>query len=65
MSVEGMRLRFQPKGSMCANCGKRNTDCNDLPFVEMLPILDTYKDYSDGECIHVMIVKCSEFVRLQ
>lgn len=63
--VEGMRLRFQPKGSMCAVCAKQNTNCNDLPFFEMLPILDKYKDMTGDEPVHVMIVKCSEFARLQ
>jgi hypothetical protein len=59
-----MKLRFQPKGSMCSVCAKRNTNCSDLPFYEMLPVMDKYKDCTGPETVHVMIVKCSEFQRL-
>lgn len=61
---EGMQVRFQPKGSMCAVCVKKNTDCNDLPFYEMLPILDKYQDLTGDEPVYVLIVKCSKFQRL-
>ena len=62
--VEEMILRFQPKGSMCAVCAKLRDDCTNLPFLEMRPVLDKYKDLSGLEPVHVLIVKCSEFQRL-
>ena len=61
MSVEGMQLRFQPKGSMCACCAFKYNDCSGLDFCAMLPIMKVIKD-EDGT---TMIVKCSEFKRLQ
>ena len=59
-----MKLRFQPKGSMCGTCAKANTNCQALPFHEMLPVLDKYQDLTGPEPVHVLIVKCSEFQRL-
>ena len=64
MSVEGMKLRFQPKGSMCGICAHSERDCRELSFLDMLPVLDSYKDLSGTDPVHVMIVKCSEFERL-
>ena len=61
MSVEGMVLKFQPKGSMCATCVDRRKSCKHLDFHLMVPVLETIKI----EDIAIMIVKCSEFKRLQ
>jgi len=61
VGVVGMEMRFQPKGSMCAVCAHRNRDCSELPFFEMLPIIEQHKE---GE-VHILIVKCREFARLQ
>lgn len=62
--IEGMVLRFQPKGSMCASCAKQSADCTDLPFFEMLPILDKYTDQTGEKPVSVLIVKCKEYHRL-
>jgi len=56
-----MKLRFQPKGSMCAVCADKDKDCSHLEFYKMLPVMETYQI---DDCT-AMIVKCSEFKRLQ
>ena len=58
--MEGTKLKFQPKGSMCLVCAKKNEDCSGLEFYKMLPVLDTYRDNGTS----MIIVKCSEFNRL-
>jgi len=60
MGDKEMKLRFQPKGSMCSACYKKENDCSELEFYKMLPIVENYR--KDG--LSVMIVKCSEFSRL-
>lgn len=47
-------MTYQPKGSMCANCTKKNEDCSKLDFSKMRPI-EMYHD--------VYIVRCTEFKR--
>lgn len=58
MGVEGIRLRFQPKGSMCQRCINMTNDCSNLEFFRMLPILEVIKPEVG---MTTMIVKCSEF----
>jgi len=56
-----MSVRYQPKGGMCAACSKRNSNCNNLPFSEMLPVLGEYKDLTGQYPVRVLVVKCSEY----
>ena len=58
-----MKTEYQPKGGMCAVCKKQNTNCNNLPFQQMKPVLDQYTDKTKPEHVQVLIVKCSEFER--
>ena len=44
---------YQPKGSMCATCRHRDSNCAALPF-ESMPV---YRRQSDGS----VVVICSEF----
>ena len=59
MSVEGMKLKFQPKGSMCTACKDRLKDCSGLNFYKM-PCVGTIK----AEGHSAMIVTCTSFKRL-
>lgn len=53
-----MKTTYQPKGSMCAACTKKNRDCSGLPFNAMAPIM-MHKYFHDERTV---IVRCSEFV---
>ena len=59
-NIEGMRIRFQPKGSMCSQCINMTDDCSNLEFFKMLPVLEIIKPEVG---MTTMIVKCSEFKR--
>ncbi len=45
-------IGYQPKGSMCVVCKKRDKDCSQLPF-SLMPIIEKQK--------HILIVRCYEF----
>ena len=60
MSVKGMILKFQPKGSMCAVCADKHKDCSGINFYKM-PVIDTDRNEEHT----VMIVACKYFKRLQ
>lgn len=60
MSVEGMTIKFQPKGGMCAVCADKDKDCSHLEFFQM-PVIGTHKEDDQS----IMIVKCRAFKRLQ
>jgi len=62
-NTEFIRKRYQPKGGMCALCMKRNTDCSELDFSKMTPVLDDYIDQTGLNPFHVIIVKCKEYKR--
>lgn len=49
------RCIYQPKGSMCMACAKRDDDCSKMPFHEM-PRLD-------GDSETQIIVRCTQFRR--
>lgn len=45
---------YQPKGSMCAACAKKKSDCSKLPFNKM-PVIERYHGG--------IVVRCLEFKR--
>lgn len=49
---------YQPKGSMCMSCNRRDNDCSELIF-ESMPIIEKLMQFGND----VVIVKCAEFTR--
>lgn len=59
MAIEGMVIKFQPKGGMCAVCADKNKCCDHLTFFDM-PVIGNYREDDQS----IMIVRCLGFKQL-
>ncbi len=50
---------YQPKGSMCAVCVHKESDCSNLDFEVMRPIMEEFKSKTNT----MRVVKCEHFFK--